>query len=104
MCNFCGFIWICDTFIHCPFCNGGDYKDIPMEDNKYFNFDNLHRIGFSFLKERLNNNDSSSGMLNELEIRNLRDMYMTRLDIIVDPDEYKCIQASICILDCVLNE
>jgi len=35
ICDFCDFVWICDDFIRCPFCNMGNYHVVPIHDNKY---------------------------------------------------------------------
>jgi len=100
-CNFCGNIWISDTFMYCPVCSSGNYIDVPIEENDNFNFTRLERIGFKFIRERLN---LDKGMLSEFEIRNIVEKEREFMESIVDPIERKVAGAFIAGLECVLND
>lgn len=43
-------------------------------------------------------------MLSELEVRNWRDMEISRIGSIVDPVEKRCMRVAVAVLDGVLND
>ena len=101
LCRFCGNVWICDTHIRCPYCNGGNYLNVPFEENDNFNFTRLERIGFKYLRKCLN---IGGAMLSEFEIRNIVEKERMYMEQIVDPAERKVAGAFIAGLECVLND